>query len=380
MAEVPLSVIIPVFNHLDTTVECLHNLKEHTPGSYEVIVVDNGSTDGTAKYLARAGVRVLTNKENMGFPFAVNRGIKAAKGENICLLNNDVVVLEGWLEPLLRCLSEDPRVGAVGPKQVSPQGVVWHAGTAFYPNNDALHPRAPFHVFLGFKEDDPAVNIKRSYPALNFGCAVIRAGLFEEIGLMDEDTFLFPGLFEDVDWCIRMRKRGFKCVYCPESEVIHDANQTQFKSGDSLKKKSLEAQELNLERLLEKWKDEPESFLVPVDMRPVIEQHLSSDIYRKQAHTTLRRELAKARKYNIKLETELRRAKGHIAELEEYIGHVERSWKDQCGKTEQTLGLLESARDELATKTAELDAEKKAVPTTRHARMRSLARRLKRTV
>jgi Glycosyl transferase family 2 len=101
------SIIIPVWNQLEFTQQCLASLKEHTRPEWELIVIDNGSNDGTAAYLA--GVRdmasvpvtVVSNTTNLGFPAAVNQGLRLARGEYLVLMNNDVVVTDGWLDQLI---------------------------------------------------------------------------------------------------------------------------------------------------------------------------------------------------------------------------------------------------------------------------------------
>ena len=101
------SLIVPVWNQLEFTQQCLAALKEHTRPAWELIVVDNGSTDGTGTYLA--GVRdmstvpvtVVSNATNVGFPAAINQGLRLARGEYLVMLNNDVVVTDGWLDPLI---------------------------------------------------------------------------------------------------------------------------------------------------------------------------------------------------------------------------------------------------------------------------------------
>ena len=101
------TIVIPCWNALGFTQQCLATLKEVTRPAYELIVIDNGSNDGTAAYLA--GVRdmasvpvtVITNTTNVGFPAAINQGLRLARGEYLVLLNNDVVVTDGWLDQLI---------------------------------------------------------------------------------------------------------------------------------------------------------------------------------------------------------------------------------------------------------------------------------------
>src|ERR1017187_6595766 len=101
------SVIIPCWNQVEYTRQCVAALLRHTRSIWELIVVDNGSTDGTAEYVANIRdaaplpVTVIANTTNQGFPAAINQGLKCARGEYLVLLNNDVVVTDGWLEQLI---------------------------------------------------------------------------------------------------------------------------------------------------------------------------------------------------------------------------------------------------------------------------------------
>ena len=105
------SIIVPGWNQLEFTKQCVAALKEHTRPSWELIVVDNGSTDGTAIYLegardmAAVPVTVVSNATNLGFPAAINQGLRLARGEYLVLLNNDVVVTDGWLDQLIALAS-----------------------------------------------------------------------------------------------------------------------------------------------------------------------------------------------------------------------------------------------------------------------------------
>jgi glycosyltransferase involved in cell wall biosynthesis len=113
------SIIIPCCGQLAFTQQCLASLKEHTQPAWELIVIDNGSNDGTAAYLA--GVRdmasvpvtVVTNLTNLGFPAAVNQGLRLARGEYLVLLNNDVVVTDGWLDQLIGLVNAKTAAGNV---------------------------------------------------------------------------------------------------------------------------------------------------------------------------------------------------------------------------------------------------------------------------
>ncbi len=123
------SIILVTHNQLEFTKLCVESMDRHTAEPYELIVVDNGSTDGTAEYLKSVGSRqwavgernrpvrmtVIANAENRGFPAAANQGIRAATGQQILLLNNDTLVTAGWLGRMLKGLESDPTLGMVGP-------------------------------------------------------------------------------------------------------------------------------------------------------------------------------------------------------------------------------------------------------------------------
>ena len=115
------SIIIPCWSQLAFTRQCIAALKSHTRQPWELVVIDNGSTDHTDIYLA--GVRdaaavpvtVISNTSNLGFPAAINQGLKAARGEYLVLLNNDVVVTDGWLDQLIALADSRGPIGLVGP-------------------------------------------------------------------------------------------------------------------------------------------------------------------------------------------------------------------------------------------------------------------------
>jgi GT2 family glycosyltransferase len=122
------SIIIPCWNQLEFTRQCIGALRKHTRRPWELVVVDNGSTDGTADYLAGVSdiasvpVTVITNASNRGFPAAINQGLKAARGEYLVLLNNDVVVTDGWLGQLIALLNASRSSVARGPWSVVAEG------------------------------------------------------------------------------------------------------------------------------------------------------------------------------------------------------------------------------------------------------------------
>ena len=224
------SIIIPVFNNLNLTQQCLDSIFQNTtPGLYEVIVVDNGSTDGSREYLQslEPRIRYIRNPRNLFFARGCNRGAWAARSENLLFLNNDTVVKPGWLEAMLEVLAQSPEIGIVGNKQLFPasnpiySGLVWHAGMAFTEQRDS------WHVFFGFDADHPAVNVQRDYPCVTGCCLLIRKPLFERLRGFDP---WFQNGYEDTDLCLRAGELGVRIVYTPKSEIVHhvSASESRF--------------------------------------------------------------------------------------------------------------------------------------------------------
>ncbi len=233
------SIIIPVFNKLELTRQCLTTLASLTTmPEYEVIVVDNASGDGTAEFLAELGgdVQVISNPENYGFAVACNQGANAARGEFLLFLNNDTIPTEGWLNALVDEVERHPDVAVVGSKLLYEDGTIQHAGVAF--SRTAF---MPYHIYRTFPADSPMVNRRREFQCVTGACMLVRRDVFEEVGRFDEG---FKNGFEDVDLCLKIRERGWRIVYRPDSVVYHLESQTPGrKTHDSD----------NARRLLERW-------------------------------------------------------------------------------------------------------------------------------
>ena len=137
-----VSIVILTFNQLEFTQKCVQSIQRHTPEKHELIFVDNGSTDGTKKWLRRQikenhNYRFIENKTNLGFAKGCNQGIAAARGEYLLLLNNDVVVTSNWLSGMRECLNRNPNIGIVGPMTNQISGIQKIPG-APYPSIDHL--------------------------------------------------------------------------------------------------------------------------------------------------------------------------------------------------------------------------------------------------
>lgn len=184
-----------------------------------MIVVDNGSTDGTLAALRSTGVKVLENGENRGFARAVNRGIHAAPAKNdIVLLNNDVRITQSdWLDRLRACAERERRVGVVAARLIYPDGRLQDAGIRV-----VWEPLCMRHYGAGERDVGQFCTV-RSVPAVSFACVYLRREALQTVGLLDEDYFCY---FEDVDLCLRMRRAGFGVFCCGEVSLVHEENAT----------------------------------------------------------------------------------------------------------------------------------------------------------
>jgi GT2 family glycosyltransferase len=212
-----VSIVVLCYNGLEeTTRPCLESIIKNTPaGSYELIVVDNASADGTAAFLGtfaaqHANVRLQLNDTNKGYAGGNNDGIKLAQGQYIVLLNNDTLVPEGWLERLLKLFDEQPNVGLVGP-------VTNSAGNEQRIELEGLNEENFEEIAGAYIERQKGVWFTAE--KLGFFCVAMRHALPEKIGYLDEKFGI--GMFEDDDYCIRAKKAGFTLAVAEDCFVYH---------------------------------------------------------------------------------------------------------------------------------------------------------------
>jgi FkbM family methyltransferase len=216
------SIVILTHNQLAYTRLCLDSIRLCTDEPYEVIVVDNASTDGTPDYLGSlSGITLIRNQTNRGFPAAANQGMQAARGRQVLLLNNDTVVTTGWLRRMLDALHSDPAVGLVGPcsnrvsgeQQVRSdydEDLVGLDGFAWEWGKTHNRCRAETDRLVGF-------------------CLLVRREVIDRIGFLDERFGV--GCFEDDDYCRRTLAAGFRAVIAQDAFVHHFAGRTFIGSG-----------------------------------------------------------------------------------------------------------------------------------------------------
>jgi GT2 family glycosyltransferase len=243
--SIKVSIVMVTWEHLLFTRLCLESLLANSrhPG-LEVIVVDNGSEDGTGRYLRELArrhprLRVIFNRRNLGFAPAVNRGLASARGDVLVILNNDTIPAAGWLGPLLRHLQE-PSVGLVGPV-TNRCGNEAEVDTS-YKTYGELRRFAREHMR---EHRGRAFDIR----TLTMFCCAMRREVHEDVGPLDERFEV--GLFEDEDYSIRVRRAGLR-VLCAEGAFVHHFGQGSF--GDLVPSGEYgRLFEENRQRLEEKW-------------------------------------------------------------------------------------------------------------------------------
>jgi GT2 family glycosyltransferase len=208
-----VDVVIPTWNGERLLAACLDALRRQTLAPGRVIVVDNGSTDGSRAVVEAAGAEWLALGENRGFPAAVNAGIAASDAPLVALLNNDAEPEPGWLEALVAAAEADPSISLFASRmRFAGSGLLNAAGDAF-----DVRGRGGYNRGLG--ESDGA---RFDEPRLVFGAcagaAMYRRTLFADIGLFDERFFLS---WEDVDLDLRAALAGHRCLYVPGAVVHH---------------------------------------------------------------------------------------------------------------------------------------------------------------
>ncbi len=237
------SIVIVTYNRLEQTRECVDSIEACTPEPYELIFVDNASTDGTVAYLReRFGESVvIANETNEGFLRGANKGIAVAKGRYVLLLNNDTRVTPGWLAALLSAAERSPEVGMVSGKIVGPDGRVQLAGAYIAFDGSARM------IGEGLPPDDLSLSEEREVCYVGGHCMLIKREVLEAVGPLDE-SYGF-GYHEDTDYCYRARAAGFKVTYTPGCLVHHQLFGTPMPERQAIIRQ-------NLQTFMDRWGDQ----------------------------------------------------------------------------------------------------------------------------
>lgn len=211
------SLVVLTYNQLkEGTIPCLESIVRYTPeGEYELVLVDNASSDGTPEHLrsfaeGRKDVKLVLNKENKGYAGGNNDGLRAASGDNIILLNNDTMVTPGWLDALLAPLEGDRSIGLICPITNS----AGNEQTVLLP---ALNEQNYVEVAGRYTERNAGHLFDTE--KLGFYCVAMRRDVLDRIGLLDERFGL--GMFEDDDYCVRVRDAGYRLVINEGCFIYH---------------------------------------------------------------------------------------------------------------------------------------------------------------
>ncbi len=226
--EPVLTIIVVTWNGKTYALECLKSLTSPAiKVSHEIIVVDNGSTDGTPEAIKAEfpDVTLIENNANLGFAKANNIGIASGRGKYMCLVNSDVVVPAGCLEKMVEYMEGHPKIGILGPKMLSPDGTVgasvmrlptiWNTLSCAL-GLHTIFPRSAF--FGGFLMDSYPYDSIDEVEVLTGWFWLVPRNALNVVGGLDERFFMYG---EDIDWCHRFRDAGWQVVFFPDADALH---------------------------------------------------------------------------------------------------------------------------------------------------------------
>ena len=212
-----LSVITLTLNKLEYTKNFIESLKKYTK-DFELIIVDNGSTDGTVEYIkSMPDIKLIQNAENNGFSKGNNQGIEIAAGEYIGFLNNDILLYPNWFEACKRVF-ENEKAGFVSPRHINP-------------HYDNTNPKKYIKYFQGFHYDKP---YEKSFDECVFSCVITNREVLNKIGVFDEN--FFPAFFEDNDLKYRAIEAGYGIYVTNEAGFFHFGSVTSVKHSANMEK------------------------------------------------------------------------------------------------------------------------------------------------
>ncbi len=242
-----VDIIIVTWKTRDLTCRCVENVIEKTSNeaiSAHIYVVDNYSQDGTVSTLRSQypDITVIENNRNAGFSVANNIAIRCSKAPFLLLLNSDAFLKNNCLTRLLSTIKSDPVTGAVGPRLVLPSGAVQHSVTQITSPWSQLGYLLAFHFpplsqklkKLFHKNRDTLVlgTAPRHVPLLSAACLLVRREVFDKVGLLPEDRFLYS---EEDDLFFRMKKAGYRSIYLPSAEALHICGESSSKNVETVR-------------------------------------------------------------------------------------------------------------------------------------------------
>ncbi|MBZ0182679.1 MAG: TDP-N-acetylfucosamine:lipid II N-acetylfucosaminyltransferase [Melioribacteraceae bacterium] len=246
LKKMSVSIILVTYNQIEYTLKCIESIERFTTIDYEIILIDNDSKDNTTSVLKnKKKITLIQNKENLGFPKAVNIGINAASSNNILILNNDTIVSENWLSRMIEVAESDPQIGIVGPVSNMVSGIQLDKN-AKYNSIKEMHKYAAKIAI----ENKGKI---QEFPRVAFLCTLIKKEVIDKIGGLDER--FSPGNFEDDDFCLRAQIAGYKTVIAKDVFIHHYGSKSFTADGLDKYKERLE---INKQIFVNKWGADPE--------------------------------------------------------------------------------------------------------------------------
>ena len=251
----PLSVIVVAYRSRPALERLLGSLRASRPEPVRELLIVNNSGESLEDLLSGLPwpARVVAPGRNLGYARGVNEGIRAAREDEVLILNPDILVSPGSIEALVRCAESHPRAGIVAPRLVNPDGTLQLSARRFYNARTLLLRRAPLgpyaaksrtlrnHLMADWDHADT-----RAVDWVLGAAMLARKRAIRDVGLMDERYFLY---FEDVDWCQRMGRHGYEVLYCAEATMVHE----YARASAQLRARSMRAHAAGLLRFAEKW-------------------------------------------------------------------------------------------------------------------------------
>ncbi|MBU1261695.1 glycosyltransferase family 2 protein, partial [bacterium] len=210
-----VSIVILTHNKLELTKECIESIYEFTdPSTFELVIIDNASTDATPPYLSKIShqyknIKGIYNDQNISFARGCNQGAGVAEGDYLLFLNNDTRVTPNWLDEILLVFKNEEKAGIVGSRLLYPDGRLQHAGVVL-----TLWNGLPINIDVNVEGEVPRTLETRKVFAVTGACMLIRKNLFFDCKGFDEE-YVYG--YEDIDLCMKVREKGYNIFYVPKS-------------------------------------------------------------------------------------------------------------------------------------------------------------------
>lgn len=219
-----LTLVVVNWNGLDNIKGLVQSLKKQTFKEFDLLVSDNGSTDGSIEWMRKNGVKFVENGENLGFPKGANAGLKRVRTKYVGVLNDDMRLEPDCLEKLIRVLENDPRAASVQPKLLTWDGK----------HIESLGLIVTYGSFVATKgrgmkyRREPKANLVEVL-GTGGGCSLYRTDAIRKVGFFDGDYT--PGYYEDMDLSFKLRRAGYRCILDPSTAMLHKHGNTIKKVG-----------------------------------------------------------------------------------------------------------------------------------------------------